>query len=102
MLKNDAIALKIGTRYSIISPILLSLLGFHKVITVDITEDIIFLTFKKQIKFLNQKKFVALLSQNSIYSKVVIEEKITKIAGISSLSELFQYNIHCAVHIRLN
>ena len=51
MLKNDAIALKKGTRYSIISPILLSLLGFHKVITVDITEDIIFLTFKKQIKF---------------------------------------------------
>ena len=102
MLNNDAIALKIGTRYSIISPILLSLLGFHKVITVDITEDIIFLTFKKQIKFLNQKKFVALLSQNSIYSKVVIEEKITKIAGISSLNEVFQYNMHCAVHTRQN
>lgn len=50
-LNESLVALEIGTGYSLVSAITLALLGFDKVITVDITPDISFSTYKKQILY---------------------------------------------------
>ncbi|WAC03768.1 hypothetical protein N7U66_10310 [Lacinutrix neustonica] len=56
-LSSHKTALEIGTGYSLVSSIILSLLGFQKIVTVDITKDIKFSTYKKQGYYLDHPKF---------------------------------------------
>ncbi len=83
-------ALEIGTGYSLISAITLSLLGFEKIITVDVTKDIRFSTLKKQIKYLSNSEIFQLISSKSIYKKHEITTKINKLQKINSLDSLFK------------
>ena len=65
------IALEIGTGYSLISSVVLSLLGFQKVITVDITKDIQFSTYKKQVSYLEHPEILKLISSKSVFKGII-------------------------------
>lgn len=88
-LRYDSVALEIGTGYSLISAITLALLGFSKVITVDITFDLRFKTFRKQIVHFNDVQ-IAALSKHSRFSKLELKEKVQMIWKTSSLEELLK------------
>ena len=88
-LSSPKTALEIGTGYSLISAIVLSLLGFQKIITVDITNDLKFSTFKKQIQFLENPENFDSIVDKSIFSEVEIKDKIGGIKQSESFSALF-------------
>lgn len=81
-------ALEIGTGYSILSAVVLSLLGFEKVITVDITKDVRFSTFKKQIAYIDTPSFLNSLLSKSAYNEDEIKKKIISIKEKESLDEV--------------
>ncbi len=89
-INEEATALEIGTGYSIFSAITLSLLGFNKVVTVDVTNDLKVSSFKKQIQYLNSTSFLEKIISRSIYSEDVIKEKIQSIKKVTSLKNLFE------------
>ena len=89
-LSSPKTALEIGTGYSLISSVVLSLLGFHKIITVDITNDLNFLTFKKQIQHLDYPENLHKIIAKSIYSKKEIKAKIETLKQQSSFASLFE------------
>lgn len=89
-LDKNSVALEIGTGYSAISALTLSLLGFHKIITVDITSDLRFSTFKKQISTIDSDSFIEKIVPNSFLSKKEITEKIALIKETKTLKELFE------------
>lgn len=70
-------ALEIGTGYSLISAFVLHVLGFQKVITVDITNDIRFSTLKKQLVYLKQPELIKDIEALSFYSVEEINNQIT-------------------------
>jgi hypothetical protein len=86
--KNNT-ALEIGTGYSLISSIILALLGFKKIITVDITKDIKLSTLKKQVSYLDQPEILELISSKSIFSKQQLITKIKALKKIDALKTLF-------------
>lgn len=83
-------ALEIGTGYSLISSVVLSLIGFEKIITVDITKDINFSTFKKQINHLESSDVLEKITATSVFSEKEILEKIRLIKQKKSLESLFE------------
>ncbi len=87
-LSKDLIALEIGTGYSLISAITLSLLGFNKVLTVDITRDITFGSLKKQMKHFDDIQFVKKILTDSKYSHSELNEKVALIKSVASIDEL--------------
>jgi len=82
-------ALEIGTGYSLVSAITLALLGFDKVITVDITPDITFGSFVKQRKYLCDDAFLKRISGHSKYSIFELEMKIKSIQEVADFESLF-------------
>jgi hypothetical protein len=90
-LYDSPIALEIGTGYSIVSSIVLSLLGFEKVVTVDITKDLRFSTFKKQIKHIDNPNFLKSIASKSLYSEQELRYKFSAIKKMTSFDELFNY-----------
>ncbi len=81
-------ALEIGTGYSLISPITLYLLGYKKIITVDITEDLDFKTVKKQLKFLLDETILNELSKECKKPKEGIKQKIKNLLTCINLKQL--------------
>lgn len=90
-LKKGLIALEIGTGYSVISCVVLSLLGFKKIITVDVTKDLRFSTFKKQIAFIDSPSFLNSILAKSIYTEDEIKNRIDSIKEKKSFDELFDF-----------
>lgn len=90
-LRQGQTALEIGTGYSIVSAVVLALIGFEKVITVDVTPDISFKTFKKQLPYLNGKKFLEDVSLNSIYSREEIKRRIDFLNNQASFTQVFEF-----------
>lgn len=88
-LSSPKTALEIGTGYSLISTIVLSLLGFQKIVTVDITNDLKFSTFKKQVQHLELSENIDRIASKSIFSESEIKDKIKEIRQAESFSELF-------------
>jgi hypothetical protein len=88
-LSEHKTALEIGTGYSLISSIVLSLLGFEKVITVDITKDIQFSTFKKQARYLDRPEILKLIYSKSVFTPKEVLEKIDAIKKANTLATLF-------------
>ncbi|WP_452226625.1 hypothetical protein [Lacinutrix cladophorae] len=88
-LTKNKTALDFGTGYSLISSIVLSLLGFQKIITVDITKDISFSTLKKQVHYLDHPEALKLIVSKSIYTKKEILEKINTIKKATRLEAVF-------------
>jgi hypothetical protein len=89
-IKKRTVALEIGTGYSIISAIVLSLLGFKKVITVDVTQDIRFSTFKKQIGYIETREFLNEIYLKSSYTKSEINDRIAMLKKEKSFEFLFK------------
>lgn len=87
---NNLVALEIGTGYNVISAVSLALIGFKKVVTVDITRDISFSSFRKQAKFLREGPFLELIQKYSSYPLTLLESKISKINACNSFEELFK------------
>ncbi len=90
-LNQMPLALEIGTGYSIISPLVLSLLGFGKVITVDIDADVNFIAFQKELKYLNRKEFIDQISNLGIYSEDIIKAKLATIKQCKSLDKVLAF-----------
>jgi hypothetical protein len=90
-LKKNRVALEIGTGYSAISVVVLCLLGFKKIITVDVTSDLIFSSFKKQSKYLREDVFLNEIIPKSIYSKIEILKLIDGVLAVKTLDELFEF-----------
>jgi hypothetical protein len=89
-LSKNKTALEIGTGYSVISSVVLSLLGFHKIITVDITKDLRFNTFRKQIQHLEKPENLNKIVANSIFSEKEIKNKIEIIKQQNALTAVFE------------
>lgn len=89
-LAKSLTALEIGTGYSLISAITLALIGFDKVITVDITSDITFSSFKKQRKYLRDEISLKQILKHSKYSLSELEIKIDQINTVSTFEGLFE------------
>ncbi|WP_299887485.1 hypothetical protein [uncultured Lacinutrix sp.] len=83
-------ALEIGTGYSLISAIVLSLLGFQKIITIDITKDVRVSTYKKQKEYLDHPEILKLIYSNSIYTKIEVINRINKIKESNTLETLLK------------
>ncbi len=91
---DDSTALEIGTGYSVLSAVVLVLLGFKKVITVDVTKDLRFSTFKKQLAYIETSSFLEEILSKSIYDEDQIRKMIFKIKECNSLESLFNsFNI---------
>ncbi|WP_298156559.1 hypothetical protein [Flavobacterium sp.] len=90
-LRKDATALEIGTGYSLVSAVVLSLLGFKKVVTVDLTPDLRFSTFKKQIKYIDSQNFLKAIASKSIYTEADLQYKFSVIKKMGSFNDLFDY-----------
>lgn len=88
--KNRATALELGTGYSMIQPIVLSLIGFEKIITVDITRDVTFNSLKKELIYFRSQDVINKLVSKSIYSKNEIESKIATIINCKSIEDILQ------------
>lgn len=89
-LKKERVALEIGTGYSLISAITLYLLGFKKIITVDISPDVVFSNFKKQSQYLNDEAFINAILTRSIYNKGTLLQKMETISNVKDLKSLFE------------
>ncbi len=87
---NRDYALEIGTGYTLISPIVLWLLGFNKVVSVDISNDVSLRTLKKQLPFLLDTKNIDLISKESFYSKQEIINKIKRLLQLKDLKNISQ------------
>lgn len=85
---KNKVALEIGTGYSLISSIVLSLIGFSKIITVDITPDVKISTSKKQIAYLKSPKIIKPIISKSLFTEEEILEKIEKIEQAKSLETI--------------
>ncbi|PXY42183.1 hypothetical protein DMB65_02815 [Flavobacterium cheongpyeongense] len=90
-LRVKSTALEIGTGYSILSSIVLALLGFEKIITVDITKDLKFSTYKKQIAFIESPSFLNEIVSKSVYDENQIKSMISSIKEKKSFSALFEF-----------
>ncbi|KAA1244904.1 hypothetical protein [Aquimarina sp. RZ0] len=90
-LNQECKALEIGTGYSIISPVILFLLGFDKIVTVDIDKDVSFRTFRKQIIFLCSENFIKQIMDRGIYQEKVIKEKLDKIVTLKNIEEVLEF-----------
>ncbi|EDP97529.1 methyltransferase domain-containing protein [Kordia algicida OT-1] len=90
-------ALEIGTGYSLIAPVILSLLGFDKVVTVDISKDVSIKTFQKQIQYLNNHEVLQKITENSNYSLSEITERLQQIQSFQTLEKLLAYCKICYI-----
>ncbi len=83
-------ALEIGTGYSIMAPVVLSLIGIEKIVTVDITRDVSFKYFKKQIVHLDIPDIKNRLTEISEYSASVLDKKIKVLQNANTIEDVFK------------
>ncbi|MEX0968297.1 MAG: class I SAM-dependent methyltransferase [Bacteroidia bacterium] len=81
-------ALEIGTGYFLYQPLILHLLGFAHITTVDITKDITFRSVKKQLKCLDSKAYLKLIASKGNLSLDQIQSKLYKLKNATSLHEV--------------
>jgi len=86
--EKEMIALEIGTGYSLVSPVVLYLLGFDKIVTVDISKDVSIKTFHKQIQYLEKEGFLVKIAERGIFSLTEIKEKLQHIQSCKTLENL--------------
>lgn len=84
-------ALEIGTGYSLISSVVLYLLGFKKIVTVDVNKDVSFNTLRKQVKYLEEEDFVEKISIHGRLKRKTILEELENIRHCNSLKEVLSY-----------
>ena len=82
-------ALEIGTGYSIIASVVLSLLGFKKIVSVDISNDLNLKSFLKEINFLELHEVWEILLNLSIYDRVILKNKISNLKSARKMKDIF-------------
>ena len=85
----NSTALEIGTGYSLIAATVLSLLGFDKIVTVDISRDIEYKTYRKQIAYLD-KELLTEIIRLSRFSEDKIQGLVKQIMMQKSISSILQ------------
>lgn len=88
---TEKFALEIGTGYSLISPVVLYLLGFDRVVTVDISKDVSLKTFKKQLHYLNNEKLLQIISKHGKFTVTDLKEKLQEIQTFQTLEKVLAY-----------
>jgi hypothetical protein len=83
-------ALEIGTGYFMVEPLLLSLLGFKQVFTVDISKDVTLKTVRRTLDYLFTEKYLEEIKKHSSMSPEEIEKQIQMINQSHSLEELLR------------
>lgn len=84
-------ALEIGTGYSLVAPVVLYLLGFDKIVTVDISKDVAIKTFQKQIQYLNNEELLQTIAEKGRFYLSEIKEKLQHIQSFQTLKKLCAY-----------
>ncbi|MGH1383674.1 methyltransferase domain-containing protein [Kordia sp.] len=84
-------ALEIGTGYSLIAPVVLYLLGFDAIVTVDISKDVSIKTFQKQIQYLNNDELLQAIVKQGKFNQSEIKEKLQQIQSFQTLEKLCAY-----------
>jgi len=84
-------ALEIGTGYSLIAPVVLYLLGFDTIVTVDISKDVSIKTFQKQIIHLNDATLLQTVSEKGRFTVLEIKEKLQQIQSFQTLEKLYKF-----------
>lgn len=87
-IESNGTALEIGTGYSLISAIVLHLIGFKTVITVDITNDITFSTLAKQLVYLKDPQLINSIKTISSFNKSEINAKIRLGLNTTNMNEI--------------
>lgn len=81
-------ALELGTGYSLISAVVLHLVGFKNIVTVDISKDVNFKTLKVQLYILNNEEHIREIAKRSIFSAKELNGKLSVILLASNLDQL--------------
>ena len=84
-------ALEIGTGYSLISAVVLHLLGFDKIVTVDISRDVSIKTFRKEIQHIGHKDVLDRIATQSKFSLTEIKERVQQMETFQTLESLCEY-----------
>jgi hypothetical protein len=89
--KGNLTALEIGTGYFIIEPLVLSLIGFRKIVSVDVSRDLSLKSVKKQISCLKNNQFVMdEIRKNSILTETAITDILNRLDKCDSLETLLE------------
>ncbi|AXG68140.1 methyltransferase domain protein [Kordia sp. SMS9] len=88
---RETSVLEIGTGYSFIAPVVLFLLGFDKIVTVDISKDVSIKTFQKQVQYLNDETLLQLLAEKGKRSLSDIQQKLVEIESFQTLEKVTEY-----------
>lgn len=84
-------ALEIGTGYSLISPVVLYLLGFDTIVTVDISKDASIKTFQKQVRFLQEKSLLQTIAKYSKFELSDITQKVQQLQKFQTLEHVCSF-----------
>jgi hypothetical protein len=83
-------ALEIGTGYFLVQPIILKLLGWNQIITVDITRDISFNSVKKQLRILLQERYLSKIRIHSDHKGEHFENLVKQLNEALSLDQVLK------------
>lgn len=81
-------ALEIGTGYFMVEPLLLSLLGFRQIFTVDISKDVTLKTVRRTLNYLFTEKYLGVIKKHSSVISEEIDKQVQMINQSHSLEEL--------------
>ena len=81
-------ALEIGTGYFLIQPIILKLLGWNRIITVDITRDLFNHAVRKQVAFLLQEKYLSKIRKSSRLTSSELNNLLRELKEVKSLEQI--------------
>jgi hypothetical protein len=84
----NKVALEIGTGYFLVQPIILKLLGWEKIVTVDISHDIFSQALKKQINLLLQDKYLLKIKALSVLHEKQFDSMVNQLKKSTSLNEV--------------
>lgn len=85
---NRKNALEIGTGYFLIQPIILKLLGWNRIITLDITRDLFYSAVRKQISLLLQEKYLSKIRKSSRLAPGELNNLLRKLKEAKSLEQV--------------
>jgi len=83
-------ALELGTGYFLVQPIILSLLGWKKIFTVDITHDIFYKALKQQITLLCQEGYLDKIKKHSAFKPDEFDSLVIALKKLNSLSTILE------------
>ncbi|PTX58793.1 hypothetical protein C8N46_112101 [Kordia periserrulae] len=84
-------ALEIGTGYSLIAPVVLYLLGFDSIVSVDISKDVSIKNFQKQVRFLQDDELLQTIAKHSKFELSDISQKVAQLQSFQTLEQVCSF-----------